>query len=491
MVRRTTRKPSQNKAADVTDVGLVEYSRMAMSVYGSYVLENRAIPDFRDGLKPVQRRILWSMHKMGLASSKGDRGLKKAARVVGDVLGRYHPHGDTSVYDAMVNMVSSVPQPVVHGDGNWGDCMSDAAAMRYVEARLSSYSDAVFFNSDYLPVTELVPNFDGSEKEPLLLPSLLPNILVNGASGIAVGGTTSIPSFKIPGLVKLVKKALSGKKITVNDCVKNLEFNYRNGGANYIDEGGADSYLEYLVDFYKTGIGSVWFYSPYTWDRKTRTLTFNSFAPNLDIAKAVSNVTDLDYVLKVSDETSLEEGICFAVHIKKSNEYSDAELQEEVASYFETKMSYRVNVTERYYDTELNEARAKFYALSIPDLLHKWCEWRTQVEVQALNHHLDVLGSDLSRQQLLLLAINNRRIILDSLEQTDSVAYLVKHLKITVEQANAILDMRIRTLQKLNATDVEARIKELQARARTAKTHLKAPAAKIAAEIDSVFSVDV
>ena len=160
--------------------------------YSKYIIQDRALPDVRDGLKPVQRRILYSMFKLGLASNKPT---KKSARIVGDVIGKYHPHGDTAVYDAMVRMSQQfkVMLPLVDMQGNNGSIDGDpAAAMRYTEARMSKYSELMIEDLNKHTVG-FVPNFDDEELEPIVLPSKFPNILINGASGISAGYATEIP----------------------------------------------------------------------------------------------------------------------------------------------------------------------------------------------------------------------------------------------------------------------------------------------------------
>src|SRR5512139_3429073 len=187
--------------ADDTDaVSLAQYAERAYLEYALSVVKGRALPDVCDGLKPVQRRILYSMHRMGL-SFGGTQGAKavKSARVVGDVLGKFHPHGDTAAYDALVRMAQDFSQryPLVDGQGNFGSRDGDgAAAMRYTEARLTPIARLLLDEIDEGTV-DFVPNYDGSTEEPTLLPARLPFVLLNGASGIAVGLATEVPSHNL------------------------------------------------------------------------------------------------------------------------------------------------------------------------------------------------------------------------------------------------------------------------------------------------------
>ena len=179
-----------------------------MAKYGAYVLEDRAIPDFRDGLKPVQRRILWSMANLGLVHNKG---FSKSARTVGDVIGKYHPHGDSACYGALVSM-THFAEPFVDGQGNFGDLLYPPAAARYTEARLTRYSCENFFDRAYIPVIDDVATYDGANIEPVVLPSLLPNLLLNGVFGIGVAATCSISAFERDGVLTLTKRALTARK---------------------------------------------------------------------------------------------------------------------------------------------------------------------------------------------------------------------------------------------------------------------------------------
>ena len=187
--------------------------------YAMSVIVGRALPDVRDGLKPVHRRILFAMNELGLTHSKA---YKKSARIVGEVLGKYHPHGDTAVYESMVRMAQdfSLRYPLVEGQGNFGSIDGDnAAAMRYTEARLSSASNELLTDIDKDTV-DFVPNFDESLVEPSILPSKLPNLLINGSSGIAVGMATNIPPHNLTEVAKALLATIDNPDITVKELSK-------------------------------------------------------------------------------------------------------------------------------------------------------------------------------------------------------------------------------------------------------------------------------
>ena len=205
----------------IVPVTLEEEMKSSYIDYAMSVIVARALPDVRDGLKPVHRRVLYGMHELGMLHTKP---YKKSARIVGEVLGKYHPHGDTAVYDTMVRMVQdfSLRYPLVDGQGNFGSVDGDSpAAMRYTEARLARISEEMLRDLDKNTV-EFIPNFDDTLQEPTVMPSYLPNLLVNGASGIAVGMATNIPPHNLgevaDGLITLIKNP----NITIEKIMKNI-----------------------------------------------------------------------------------------------------------------------------------------------------------------------------------------------------------------------------------------------------------------------------
>lgn len=248
------------KAKNIENIPMHLFARECMGEYGTSIVKNRALADYRDGLKPVQRRILWAMKGLGLYNNKGTT---KCARIVGDTIGKYNPHGDLSAYNALTLLSGgddgrdtllpnkrNCPVPLVTGQGQLGYKNSEASAYRYTEAKLSNYAETQLLDPDYLKVIPMMNNYDDKDIEPTVLPSLVPNILLNGTNGIAVGVIGGVPPFKFDGVAKLVAAALKGKKITANACLKVLEFNFRFGGQVLNTE-------EELLEYYKTGVGSV------------------------------------------------------------------------------------------------------------------------------------------------------------------------------------------------------------------------------------------
>ena len=230
-----------------------EYSEVMQKSYIDYamsVIVARALPDVRDGLKPVQRRVLYDMHELGIRS---DRPYRKSARIVGDTMGKYHPHGDSSIYDALVVMAQDFKKglPLVDGHGNFGNIEGDgAAAMRYTEARLQKITEEAFLADLDKDVVDFIPNFDETEKEPSVLPVKVPNLLVNGSEGIAVGMATSIPPHNLGEVIDAVKAYMNDNNITTRELMRYVK------GPDF-PTGGIVINKDELPEIYETGAGKV------------------------------------------------------------------------------------------------------------------------------------------------------------------------------------------------------------------------------------------
>ncbi len=218
--------------------------------YAMSVIIARALPDVRDGLKPVQRRTLYDMHELGI---RYDRPYRKSARIVGDTMGKYHPHGDSSIYDALVVLTQDFKKgiPLIDGHGNFGNIEGDgAAAMRYTEARLQKITqDAILSDLDK-DVVDFVPNFDETEKEPSVLPCRFPNLLVNGSEGIAVGMVTSIPPHNLGEIIDATKAYMLNENITTRELMKYVK------GPDF-PTGGIVCNKDDLLSIYETGVGKI------------------------------------------------------------------------------------------------------------------------------------------------------------------------------------------------------------------------------------------
>src|SRR5215510_12502050 len=280
--------------ADGSDaISLAQYAEQAYLEYALSVVKGRALPDVCDGNKPVQRRILYSMHRMGLSYS-GAQGPKpvKSARVVGDVLGKYHPHGDQAAYDALVRMAQdfSLRCPLIDGQGNFGSRDGDgAAAMRYTEARLTPIARLLLDELEEGTV-DFGPNYDGAFQEPLLLPARLPFVLLNGASGIAVGMATEIPSHNLREVVDALHLVLKDPKVKVNELLKVLP------GPDFPGGGQIISTADEIREVYATGRGSVKVRAKYTYEELARgqwQLVVTELPPNASAQRVLEEIEEL------------------------------------------------------------------------------------------------------------------------------------------------------------------------------------------------------
>lgn len=430
--------------------------------YGKAVLEDRSVPDLRDGMAPVNRRVLWSTHKLGIHSTAK---FVKAARIIGDTLGRYHPHGDTSCYGAMVNMtnVGKVTNNIIHGliegEGNWGDMSSgQAAAMRYTEARLSKFADNVLFNPFYLPVVDMVPNYDSSTEEPLILPALLPVLFMNGRFGIAPGATTNIPSFTSESILSVLEAAYRGEELTPKFLAQNLLVTSTYGGKEKLVKG--DLARKALFTAKR---GSVILHSTASWDDASRQLTIEKFA-NSNIAKVMEKIDSFAGVQEVRDDSDTSDKYGkLVVQFKRLDLADMKKLRAKIMDLMTSKENYVLNFTERYVD-KTGQAEATMMALTLSDAFTQWVKWRIKLEVKASKYWMKKAQEEIRKLELLILAVDNRAIIIKSLDQPGSQddlnKWLAKKLKITPDEAAFIYDLKVRQLRALEKKDLQVKLKD-------------------------------
>ena len=457
--------PTKEKLSEVTAVRL--------KAYGEHVVMQRAVPDFRDGLKPVHRAILWSMHKLGVHSGAP---FKKSARTVGDVIGKFHPHGDKPVYDAFVGITGTkdrsgktwvtrnIAQPLIEGFGNFGDQLDTAAAYRYTEARLSKLSDMYLLDSVYLAVSDFTPNFSGDDTLPLVLPSKLPMLLLNGSTSIAVGVSASCPPFEAKGVLKLVAKALDGEEVTVKDCIANLKFNFPFGGE-------CVSEVAELKTLFSTGKGSISFMPSVKVEPKKIVLT--SLCPGLSSVGSLSTLSEkLSKLSSVANVHDLSDKQGFKLEISPARGVSGdsfSALVDSVKKLILRKDSFDLGITIRSTDG------VTFKKISFPEFFKMWVSWRIELERKAIRFLIQKQEKELARIELMLKAVINCKVVFDSLQVEDSAAYLVKKLKITAEEADSILSMMVKQLKKMDAKKLEASIKEIKTEIAKLNRELKTP----------------
>ncbi len=429
------------------DATLLEHSLQAMLRYGQYTNENRAVPDFRDGFKPVFRRIIWALANL-------PQGSHKSARLVGDVIGKYHPHGDLAVYDAMETLVHS-PTPQLNGIGNWGTLIDNKAAYRYTNLLLSPYGKT-FVNPDYLAVSDLVPTYDNKDKEPVVLPSLFPNLFFNGADGIGVAITTTIPSYTPKSVLIVMIRMLKGENLEIKDFVDGLEFKLPYGGETLNTKENRKA----LATFYKTGEGSVVHASDLKISKDKRTIFIDTFVPGVRLISlkekegkkrrpgAIDKIREIDGV-EFAENATDSKGLRFEVRIKKfKQEESYDKCIQAIRDVVSASRQYRMVVTERIKVE--HKVEVKLFTTTVPDLMKKWLKWRIELEAKCLDYRIKREKDNLAYTKLLIYAIDHLDIIMKSLRQDDPDAYLVKNMKITPEQAKQILDLKVRQLSKMD-----------------------------------------
>ena len=442
----------------VEQIPLRSYTQQAYLNYSMYVINDRALPSIGDGLKPVQRRIIYAMSELGLkASSK----FKKSARTIGDVIGKFHPHGDSACYEAMVLMAQSFTYryPLVDGQGNWGsqDDPKSFAAMRYTESRLRGYAD-VLLGELGLGTVEWKPNFDGTMDEPEILPARLPNVLLNGGSGIAVGMATDIPPHNLNEVAKACIHLLDKPKATVNDLCKFIK------GPDFPTEAELITPKEEILELYKTGRGSLKARATYTvesGDIIINALPFQvSGAKVLEQIAAQMNKKKLPMVVDLRDESDHENPTRIVI-VPKSIRTDINAVMSHLFSTTDLEKNYRVN-----FNMIGNNKRPQ--VKDIATLLKEWIQFRTTTVQRRLQYRLDKILDRLNLLDGLLIAyLNIDEVIKIVRKEEKPKPVLVKKFKISERQAEAILELKLRQLAKLEEIKIKAEQKELNAERKT------------------------
>jgi DNA gyrase/topoisomerase IV subunit A len=447
--------------------------------YARMVVEDRAIPDFRDGLIPVYRRILWAMYR--LHNHHNTKYLKKA-RIVGDTMGKYHPHGDISIVNAMTTMAKGKTAiPLIDGQGNWGSYKSKAGAMRYIEARLSEFSDKVLLDPYYMRAVTKIPSYDGSDEEPLYLPALLPNLLLFGIDGgIAVGTTAVLPPFHPQGIKDLLTLAFRNKSISPELCHHHLRMNYRWGGQIV-------SSNDEMINFYRTGEQTIYFSCNYTVDGKIITIT--GIPPRWNYDNNIESLQDHPDVASVKQLS--KHGIEVIITMKNTDLKSFQRVEKKLQTY----VAARSNVTLRYVSRGgiVSESGAEFHASNIPSILQKWARWRIALERRAIGIHLTELRKEIHNLELLVKATNHLDDIVKILKIRNTKVSIEQQLSsilhISQEDAAYIFDQRTRRLAHISILDITAKIKELQQEQAAMHGHLNDPVPLVIAKTNKLFDL--
>ena len=416
------------------------YVEHAYLDYSMYVILDRALPRLEDGLKPVQRRILYAMSELGLRSGSG---FKKSARTVGDVIGKYHPHGDRAVYEAMVLMAQSFSSryPLIEGQGNWGsiDDPRSFAAMRYTEARLTPYANTLLEEIRQGTV-DWTANFDGSMGEPSVLPARLPHVLLNGTSGIAVGMATDIPSHNMRELVAACLILLKRPGATLDTLLQKLPGPDFAGGATIVSQ------PEEIRAAYATGRGNLKVRAK--WHKEESQIVIDELPPQLScnrvLEQIAKEITDkrLPGAEDVRDEGDEESPVRLVVALT-SRRQKHEEVMEHLYAATDLEKTVRVNLN-------LLDGQGRPQVLGLQALLLAWLERRAQVLRLRLQHRLDQVEKRLHNVQGLIVAYASLDEVIAIIRKADKPKEsLCVRFGLTPEQASAILDLRLRQLARL------------------------------------------
>lgn len=478
--RRGTRAASKNIRATIdAEAPEIDFSTKmqdAMRTYGTYTVEHRAIPDIHDGLKPVHRRVLWAAYKMGFKASGATY---KTARLVGETMGKFHPHGDAAITDTISNMIEGTPCPLLHGQGNFGSHtnMAPAAAPRYTECKLNVTSEKYLLDPYYIKVIPMVATYDGSEKEPAYLPALLPFVLATGAQGIAVGVSTQLPAYSLNTLRDVCLAMLKGEKSTVK-LSKMLKFASPYGGHVYSDA-KAQHYT-----FTNTASSISW---SCDYNINGAQMTITGIHPEWNFDNRWAKIKDMEEVASADDLS--KEGIKLVVTLRKKDADDDA-IWQKLENMMTGDISYRCNIIMRKVDEtqEFPEVESTFAAMSPFEILQDWLKWRLRLEQLALREEMKELRANLLRERLLLLACQSLDVIFSLLKRRniDKVAELAKKLKITQEDAKFIWGIAVGRLDRLSETEQKKRIKDLQVRAKQIKSDFANPKRPVLAQLSKM-----
>ena len=440
---------------EIIEAFLEEEVKKSYLTYAMSVIVSRALPDVRDGLKPVQRRILYTMHELGVRHNEP---YKKCARIVGDALGKYHPHGDASVYDALVRMAQdfNMRYLLIDGQGNFGSIDGDPpAAMRYSEARLTKLAEEMLKDIDKDTVN-FRPNFDNSLEEPEVLPSMVPNLLINGSNGIAVGMATNIPPHNLKEVVNAIIHYIDNPNCTVSDLLKFVKGpDFPTGGIVVADDE--------MIKGYETGDGRITIKARIKLDRLKNgkeAIIITEIPYQVKKTAIIERISELvksgiiDEISDIRDESD-RDGIRVVIELKRGVEpkivinklYKHTQLQQT----FSMNMLALVN----------NEPKV----LSLKELIHYYVEHRKEVIIRRTKFELKKAEERLHILEALLVAINNINKVIELIKKSASPSQAKEKLKETFKftdiQAQAILDMKLQKLTSLEIEDLKKEYNEV------------------------------
>ena len=448
---------------------VAEFTENAYLNYAMYVIMDRALPHVADGLKPVQRRIVYAMSELGLKNTAKP---KKSARTIGDVIGKYHPHGDSACYEAMVLMSQpfSYRYPLISGQGNFGspDDPKSFAAMRYTEAKLSAYANTLL-NELGQGTVDWQDNFDGTLQEPVTLPARLPNILLNGTTGIAVGMATDIPPHNLSEVVKGCIALLKKPTMTEKELAKYIPAPDLPTKAEIITS------PEDLLQLYTTGRGSYKMRATYHVDDKEKNLVIIDALPyqisGNKIIEQIANLINakkLPWVTDIHDESD-HQNACRIVLELRSSRVDIEPMMSHLFASTDLESNYRVNLN-------MIGTNGKPQVKSLLTILTEWLSVRRDTVTRRLQYRLDKIEQRLHILAGLLIAyLHIDEVIRIIREEDDPKAELMTRYDLTEIQANAILDIRLRQLARLEEIELKREQSDLEAEKAQIEAYLNNP----------------
>ena len=446
---------------------LKTFTEKAYLDYSMYVILDRALPALGDGLKPVQRRITYAMSELALSALNKH---KKSARTVGDVIGKYHPHGDSACYEAMVLMAQpfAYRYPIVDGQGNWGsqDDPKSFAAMRYTEAKLTKYAEVLLSELAHGTV-DWTPNFDGTLEEPAILPARLPNLLLNGTSGIAVGMATDIPPHNLKEVAAACIHLLEEPEATTRARMKHVRGPDLPTGAEIISP-RAD-----LVEFYDKGVGS--YKARATYELEDGNIVVTAFPYQVSGNRVAEQIAEqmrakkLPMVEDVRDESDFEHPTRLVI-VPRSNRVDTTEVMNHLFATTDLERSYRVNLNIIGLD-------GRPRVMGLRGVLADWLEFRIATVTRRLQYRLEKVSKRLHiLAGLLVVYLNLDEVIRIIRREDEPKSVLMKRFKLSEEQTEAILETKLRHLAKLEEMKIREEQKALDAERAQLEALLKSKA---------------
>lgn len=439
---------------DIERLPLKAFTEKAYLDYSMYVILDRALPQIGDGLKPVQRRIIYAMSELGLSATAKP---KKSARTVGDVIGKFHPHGDSACYEAMVLMAQpfSYRYPLVNGQGNWGstDDPKSFAAMRYTESKLTPYAKSLLQELGQGTV-DWTANFDGTLQEPVVLPARLPNILLNGGMGIAVGMSTDIPPHNLGEVVAACICLLDKPKATIAELCEHIQ------GPDYPSAAEIISEPEDIQTIYETGMGQTRMRAVYT--KETEGIVISALPYQVSGARVLEQIAQqmtakkLPMVEDLRDESDHENPVRLVI-VPRSNRVDSEALMSHLFATTDLEKTYRVNLNVIGID-------GRPQVKDLRSILKEWLSFRTTTVTRRLQWRLDRVNERLHILQGLLIAyLNIDEIIAIIRAEDEPKPVLIERFELSDIQAEAILEIKLRRLAKLEEIKIKTETDELQA----------------------------